>query len=384
MGIEVADSALAQVRELPDQMLLEAAAPDAIQLARSAIASARRDIGALCGTPNAGAGRSGGGLHGVKFVSEVIPTADGAALLIDGGSTPQSVLETIPDIIARHLTSVGVDHAVIAAPTHKAELTHLDRVPRAVILRAGGPPPYRRGRGRVVPPALLEAAAAWLREGMCEGESVRVRTAGIEFELAGSGVRDYLHSAHRSGVVHCNLVVGQLDDRIRCVTGCFSGGSLSLAAGGPKADDTELARRFTELREVARRNAQGLAYAFIDIAESFGAITHTAFPSRWSQSGGEHPRRVERACDEALFDAFPYQLLGPRHVARLGDKPPGARPVPGTDFLELELGHLDEWMPRHPPLEATRASAREVLRPCLMMPGEAVEIIKRRTQELLS
>ena len=385
MSIRVSDSARVVVREQPDQLVLEVtgAGASAAEMTRSALASARGDIGALGAQDGVGAGRSADA-NTVKYVSGVLPTANGGALFIDGGSVPGSVLETIPEIIARHLEAVGVEEACIAAPSKSEELVDLGRVPRAVVLRLGAPPTYRRGRHRVIPPPVVEAAAQWLVTGMGQDDPVRVAQAGAEFALSVSGVRAFLVAAHSARVVRSTVVAGDIDGRIRAGTGAFLGGSIALAAGGPATTDDDLAQAFAELRDFARHHTAEIAYAFIDIASTFDTAIRPTPHTGWTEGDGESPERIQRACDEVLFDAFPYQLIGPQHRARLGATPPAAKAVGDGRLMELELGDLPTWMPTHPARDSARADARAALRPCLLQYGEARDIIKQRTRERLA
>lgn len=44
-----------------------------------------------------------------------------------------------------------------------------------------------------------------------------------------------------------------------------------------------------------------------------------------------------------MIDAFPYQILGPGHLERLGSLPPGARALPAGRF-ELSIGASSDWL----------------------------------------
>jgi hypothetical protein len=52
---------------------------------------------------------------------------------------------------------------------------------------------------------------------------------------------------------------------------------------------------------------------------------------------------VDEFCDEIVLDAFPYQVLGPGHLARLGGVPAGARAV-AAGRVELAVGEPASWL----------------------------------------
>jgi len=86
---------------------------------------------------------------------------------------------------------------------------------------------------------------------------------------------------------------------------------------------------------------------------------------------------VNDVCDAVCVEAFPYQVLSPGHLARLGATPAGARPL-AAGRVELALGDPYAWLPGSPLREGAVASAREVLAPCL---GDVEPILLERLLE---
>jgi hypothetical protein len=82
------------------------------------------------------------------------------------------------------------------------------------------------------------------------------------------------------------------------------------------------------------------------------------------KGSGRSWTKLTDLCDELCFEAFPYQILSPGHLARFERQPAGARPLAGGR-IELSLGDPNEWLPESPLREEAVASARELLAPCL-------------------
>jgi len=156
---------------------------------------------------------------------------------------------------------------------------------------------------------------------------------------------------------------------------------LALGAGGPGSVG-RLPLLFEGLRNLARRLAGDLAYGFVDLSPTFLRF-----------AGASHP--LEPFCDEAVFDGFPYQALGPGHLARLGGPPPGACPLSGGR-VELSAGDLAAWIGEvdhgaPEPLGWRGGTRREpvqrVLGPCLGLDGASLrqerwERVQRRRLDL--
>jgi hypothetical protein len=90
-----------------------------------------------------------------------------------------------------------------------------------------------------------------------------------------------------------------------------------------------------------------------------------------------HPSVVVQACDELVFDAYPFQVLGPGHARHLGGLPRGAAPLP-ADRFELDIGRLEDWLPGSAELEALRACGRAALAPCLLSPEAVAKLSEER------
>ena len=161
---------------------------------------------------------------------------------------------------------------------------------------------------------------------------------------------------------------------------------MAIAAGGPDLGDDELLGSFERLCEMARRLAPAASYGYVRFGPH--ADLHSA-STEWSGEGGP---QIEAGWaldlrDEMAFDAFPYQILGPGHLARLGGPPPGAEDL-GGGRVGVAIGDPASWLydlsvPRwtHPyPMSTVtrdpdiRAKARRLLGPCLLTELEAWDL----------
>jgi hypothetical protein len=136
---------------------------------------------------------------------------------------------------------------------------------------------------------------------------------------------------------------------------------LTLGAGGPSCDTKALVARFDLLCEVARHLHEGVAYACVDFEPTFEGIGAGLPTDGWQEHGGAPANVVAgEVGDVRVPDAFPYQIIGPGHVARLDGRttkvgaPPIGDPLP-DGRIEIEIGEPTDWLPifdaRHEVLE---------------------------------
>ncbi len=213
------------------------------------------------------------------------------------------------------------------------------------------------------------------------------------FPLALGGVRDLYEACRTARPVSAVTVAGDLRARLRGASAKFYAHvpSLVLAAGGPDAGDDELVAAMAALVEVARSLARGVGYAYVSVDATVGPSGRASAVTAWGDEGGEHPESIELLCDEFVFDAFPYQVLGAGHLRRLGGLPPGARPL-DNGRVELAVGEPRRWLlddsgyhslawrritshRRDPSLQEV---GRQLLAPCLPRKGEASPVLQAR------
>lgn len=330
-----------------------------------------------------------------NYMTNALPDAKGVFFWIDGKRVDD--FEELPAILAEHLARHGVDDAVITVPRRVAHLVHPNRglaySRRAVVLGLYPVPPlnFYNDPPAEVPDAWLDEAAAWVGAGLGDDDTVAVALeGGVEFRLPPGAVRAFYERARTARVLWSLTVAGELDGHLRGANGGFHGKSphLFLAGGGDAASDDELLAIFDAFVDLARRLAPQLGYAFVGIHAGFSNFA-AAYPNAlWVLEGGDDPTFVQAVCDEYVFDAFPYQVLGPGHLRHLGGIPAGAAELDGGR-VELFVGEPASWLldpskpvtrdptpRRHDP--SLQARGRQILAPCLLRKGETFKITATR------
>ena len=300
-----------------------------------------------------------------------------------------------------------------------------DQVPAAVILRVFAAPAASVDGAVAVPDAWMAEGTRWVTRDLHGTEWIWVSSElGDQFRIPASSAIPFLE-AHRRKYKQCHLVSGRLDGRVRAVNAAFSKGSanIAIATGGPATSRDEMVEAAEELIAVARRVASTAAYAYLTMLPTFGRFWEpipttsewsevTARPERDALADaptelvakyakeycggvprGARTTLVSLLCDEFIFDAHPYQVLGPGHMRRLGQTPPGSRDL-GGGRMELQLGDLRSWLPIRPADHMTRrwwvgldlspagtelqANGRSALARCLLMADEACALRDKR------
>ena len=89
--------------------------------------------------------------------------------------------------------------------------------------------------------------------------------------------------------------------------------------------------------------------------------------------------RMRTLCDEFVPDVFPWQILGPVHLHRLGGPPPGAIPL-ADGYAELELAPTTLRLTDQDAFAQMRSEAISQLQPCLISEDRVSEESARRLQ----
>ena len=249
-------------------------------------------------------------------VSPIVAAPGGPLVLVEHCAAPMETATSIPAVVARRLVKAGLASATIDVPLLGGPLNELDRVPNAVVLRLFPVP--QEGSTPSLPPNWLDAAARWVT-GCADNEApVAVRVLGVEFQVAAAEVAA---TVQESGYSHawCDAVCGGFDDSVRTASLTFNPlPHLALAAAGPGADEREQRSCFDRLREIARELAADVGYACLDFEPTLEGLATGLSADGWHRQGGAPPNVVARELvDERVPDAYPYQVLGPRHLARV-------------------------------------------------------------------
>lgn len=292
-----------------------------------------------------------------NYVSDPMPAATGPFIFVDAKSWPEKALGRLPELLAEQLQAAGLDEGLIVVPDQGGPLTDafvedkqqpgLARAVAAVLLTPvhgmwGSAP-----RGEI-PDAWLQLASQWLA-GHPEGpQRVRVAVVSLEFELDLADVPAFLSHARAVGTQVCRLVVGELEGRIRAVN--LRAGSVvpnvALGAGGPAAGDDDLLAAYHELVAALRGVAGQLGYGFASFDPDFNGLYGHLIETEWTTSvGPPGSGGTMRLFGEMVADGFPYQVLGPGHLERLGSLWQSGL---GTELdggrMEVEIGEPAQWL----------------------------------------
>jgi hypothetical protein len=186
-----------------------------------------------------------------------------------------------------------------------------------------------------------------------------------EYPLDPESALDLLDEGRRERLMQVTVKAGPADSRSGVISGHFGWGSLVLAVAGAGLREDGLVGVAARLEDVARRLAAEVGLAWVGLELELG-VAMTAFPFR---DDGRSLQVVSDLLDIVVFDAYPFQILGPGHMGRLRNTPEGAIPLIGGRF-ELALGELHEWIPSQPGAHLQRAEGRRILAACLPATSE--------------
>ncbi len=358
MTVRIDGAVPAAIRRRPGGIVLLVDAAGATDGARAGLAAAHRDLVLIA-----------------KYVSGVLPTPAGAAIFIDGGQSDPQALRRIPQIVVEHLEAAGVTDGVLTIPKPSSHAS-LDTVPRAVVLWAYGQRRTRQTRTPPIPTRWLELAERWIQQRRSSQGRTLALFYGAEFELGDAGIGDFLMACRRGRVDACQIIHEAPGGRVTGINAQLLGGALALGSAEPTANDGELLGTFEALRQTARLLAPEAAHAYIDLGGPLLRMMSAYAATDWSNSGGELPESVAGLCDELLFDAFPVQILGPGHLARLGEIA-DATPLDDAGKKVELLYEPSAWLPGAD-IDAVRAQARDALSACLLGRSESSTIFARR------
>ena len=308
-------------------------------------------------------------------VSSVVSLPNGPFFLVQHFPRRRELLESIPDVVARRLERAGVDSAEVVVPSRGGALDSLDTTTRAVVLRLF---PRRRGGVPIIPPDWIDVACEWVTGDLSDDEPVRVRALGVEFAISAVEVPAVVHECGLAKA-WCDAVNGELNDRLRVASVTFGRlPHLALAAGGPGVDNAGLVNRFRLLQEAARELAADVAYGCIDFEPTFEGLPLGFSPDGWQSQGGAAPNTVARdLLNDHVPDAFPYQVLGPDHVQRLGET---GLPYEGLSDgrVELSIEEPTAWFPEVIERDDAQALGWRLLSRCLVREEDVDALVAER------
>ncbi len=335
--------------------------------ASEALLSAAGDIAQFAATPGASEPR----------ISRIAPLPDGPLLRVDELSSRIDTRRRTAEAVHRALADADLDVDVAVLPVDG--LADLDRCRRAAVLRLFPSPAAAAGR---LDPGWIDVAADWVFGDQRPDAPVRMRILGVERVVPAAEAAGILHGCAASGV-WCDVVTGEVDNRIRTASISFGNAPhVAIAGGGPRCDDDGLLARFDLLREVARELADECAYACLDFEETFGDLGTGLSHTEWCAEAGAPANTVAgRLCDVYVPEVFPLQILGPRHVrALLAHDPDRTWGTPaGQDHRELVLGEPVDWLPTSDVRGDVRGDGWELLEPLLLRADALDEALEQAT-----
>jgi hypothetical protein len=277
--------------------------------------------------------------------------------------------------VAHALTRAGAGTGRVEVLEARGPLDDLDHTAGAAVLRVF---PTPAGADGVLPAQWLDLAAEFALGDAKPGDLVAIRLLGAPFSVAASDAAATLHAANAART-WCDLVRGDLRRRVRSASVTYGRAPhLALAAGGPQCDVSALLARFELLCELAR-DLRGVVYACVDFEPTFGAIGAGLSTAGWRAHGGASPNAVAAELgDSAVPDAFPYQLLGPGHLARRNGRGPLGSPL-DDDRTELRLGDPLDWLPLYDTRDAAREQGWTALAGLLVTERELPELVLQRS-----
>jgi hypothetical protein len=359
----------------PDTFALQVRGSSDLGAAIHALKLARVDVLGLAARTRATDGGPSDPPPDPPTVSSVVNAPGGPLFLVENLAADADLLSSIPDVVVRRLEKAGVESATVEAPPRGGPLDALDTTRHAVVLRLF---PRPRGRATTLPADWLDIACEWVTGDLGDDESSRLRVLGVEFDVPATEVSAVVHDCGLAKA-WCDAVNGQLDDRVRIASITFGRlPHLALAAGGPQVDGNGLVARFHLLQEVARELAADVAYGCIDFEPTFEGLALGLSPTGWQAQGGAPPNVIARELiDERVPDAYPYQVLGPGHIARLGEISL-AHEALGDGRIEITLDEPASWLPGRPERDDVQSQGWDVLAPCLVLDEDLAALVAAR------
>lgn len=367
--INVERGLAARIRERRDGFLLQVLGDDAATILEGMAEARRRLL-----TRAAGAGPSAGEAGAPKYVSDVMPSRDGAILYIDASHSPAKLLAEIPALIVECLEQAEVSDARLVIPALDQRL--ITRECPTVTLYLFAEP---RGRG-LAPPlgGWLERAVEWADARSTEEAWIR---AAIPFPVNPESADQLFLGLARSRPA-AELIVGQLWAAAKGVGFHALEHMVSIAGGGTALANAEWASLGLDLKTFALSCIPDLAYACLDVRPCFWL----QLPLNERQYGdGDNGAGLDVLADclsDFVPDVFPWQLLGPKHREALDlEAHRGLKDV-GHGYAELEFAPIGLDLTAPDRLGRLRAFGKPLLAPLLIDRDRAISERSRRRREV--
>lgn len=310
-----------------------------------------------------------------RWISDVIEIPDGPLILFDATGVPYRHLKEIPTILARELEAAGLGSGEIVAPATRGILIEMHEAPRGLVLCALPPNPSHEPWTGEVPRSWYDIAQKWLAENDLAGDvfvgvGVELRVDAPTLGQIVGGIK-----ARRGDIL---MIRGTIPTRVVGAHVCRE--VVTIGLGGSLVSDEDFLAAFSRLQELGRVIARDASYAYISFAPTLaplhggiGSLYHFRPYYNEDMADVNHVRRIP---ETIVLKAFPWQMLGPEHLVRLGRIPENARPLEGGK-VELQLGDPADWLPGASPEQRERnlKEGRRLLSACIVSSDEARDLI---------
>jgi hypothetical protein len=298
-----------------------------------------------------------------RFMSDPIAVPGGFVVWADCHDMPAEAVLLWPETIRKHLEARGYSDVSLTTPRRNEDVYEGRFTCPLVMLTATLPPDefdgglsleFRRVATDWVSADRSPDDSAWL------GISVKV-----EVPLRVRQLPAMVESAHQNSLF---LATGTLKESGRSATLWHS--QLTLTGFGLWLADGRALDAARELEGLARRLAPHAAQISIDFPE----CDYNKRNPREGIDAGD----VTFIADEVLNDAYPFQIIGPGHIAR----EPRLRDMvenTGDKRYVLRIGDYEDWMPGSPKLPETLRSGRALLGRCMVTIDQAIHLRQSRT-----
>lgn len=345
--------------------------------ALSALESARRDIHAL-EIPDHEYERA--------QASPALPLTNGPAFAVHAPwSDRREFARVATDLLRRSLIRYGVSGSLVPLRRPQSLGDYAPELGPGVSLRLFPAAPSeqerRARRWRVpMPERWLDVACDWTAsQSEAGGGQVRVGVTAFWAWLPTEEQRTVARHCHGVGwesvaEASFTFISGADEGPLRGSHASLMGSHWLQLSGGPAASRDDLLRLYTELTGIAHALSPETAYSCVAFEDNVRFA-----PVVLSRPGEAPADLVERLCDEIILDAFPYQVLGPGHLARLsasGEISSACRTTPALrGRIAVAVSDPQEWL-TEPALQ--QDLGRDALAPCILTSDDARSLLQSR------
>jgi hypothetical protein len=299
-----------------------------------------------------------------RFISEPIAIPGGLIVWADCHDMPPGAVLLWPEAIRRHLIVAGCDGLTLTTPRRNYDVYEWVHACPVVTLNVYAPPDnFVYGEG--LPQTFVDVALDWLNTAGAPDQTAWLGIeAAVEIPSTLRHLPELLRAVRKNPSLR--MLTGNLETSAHAAQ--LVTFQMKLAACGPAIDEDSLLARANDLEALARRLAPHAAQVAIDVPHCDFDTTdpRQQRDTAWDSS-------VEYIADDVLEDAYPFQILGPGHLARAPKLRDLVEDV-GADRYLLRLGDYRDWRPDSPRFPEMLAEGRALLASCMVSSDEAFRL----------